>query len=92
VRSNQFGFNLIGFPGASVVVEANLSNPVWVPVATSTLTGGTSYLSDAVWTNSPQRFYQPYPAMTPTDEIHRSYALSKHFRPARSLRAQTVCS
>jgi hypothetical protein len=42
------------------VVEAatNLSNTVWVPVATNTLTNGTSYFSDLVWTNFPQCFYR----------------------------------
>jgi len=42
------------------VVEAatSLSNPVWVPVSTNTLVGGTSYFSDAAWTNFPKRFYR----------------------------------
>ena len=44
----------------SVVVEActNLANPIWSPVGTNTLTGGSSYFSDSQWTNYPGRFYR----------------------------------
>jgi len=44
----------------SVVVEActNLANPVWQPMQTNALTGGTSYFSDAKWTNYHSRFYR----------------------------------
>jgi hypothetical protein len=60
VRSNQFGFNISWASGQAVVVEAatNLSNPVWTPVTTNTLTSRTSYFSDAAWTSYPQRFYR----------------------------------
>jgi len=60
VRTNRFGFNITGSSGLVIVVEActNLSSPVWSPVATNTLTGGSSYFSDAQWTNSPNRFYR----------------------------------
>jgi len=60
VQTNQFGFN-ITWPGAtSVVVEActDLGNSVWSPVATNTLTGGSSYFCDPQWTNYPGRFYR----------------------------------
>ena len=59
VRTNRFGFSISG-ASASVVIEActNLANPVWQPVATNTLTGGTSYFSDPQWTNYPGRFYR----------------------------------
>lgn len=59
VRTNRFGFNITGGSG-TVIVEAatNLTNPVWIPVATNTLTGGTSYFSDPQWTNYPGRFYR----------------------------------
>jgi len=42
------------------VVEActNLTNPVWIPVATNALSNGTNYFSDAQWTNYPYRFYR----------------------------------
>lgn len=38
----------------------DLANPVWVPVATNTITGidGLSYFGDPNWTNYPGRFYR----------------------------------
>ena len=59
-QTNQFGFNVNWSSGQTVVVEActNLSNPVWQPVQTNTLTGGTAYFSDPKWTNYPGRFYR----------------------------------
>ncbi|MGO9246188.1 MAG: hypothetical protein ACLQDC_15635 [Verrucomicrobiia bacterium] len=59
-QSNQFGFTISGSSNLVVVVEActNLVNPAWVPVGTTTLTGGSSYFSDAQWTNYPARFYR----------------------------------
>jgi hypothetical protein len=60
VWSNQFGFTITGSNSLVIVVEActNLAHPVWSPVGTNTLTGGSSYFSDAKWTNSPGRFYR----------------------------------
>ena len=60
VQTNQFGFNITWASGMVVVVEActNFSNPVWQPVQTNTLTGGSSYFSDPQWTNYPGRFYR----------------------------------
>jgi hypothetical protein len=65
MQMNQFGFNLTGFSGQVVVVEActDLANPVWLPVGTNTLntfigTNGTSYFSDPQWTNYPARYYR----------------------------------
>jgi len=60
VQSNQFGFNINWAGDKVVVVEActNLANPVWNPVATNTLTDGTSNFSDPQWTNFPCRFYR----------------------------------
>jgi hypothetical protein len=60
VQSNQFGFAITGPSNLVIVVEActNLVNAVWVPVATNTLTGGSSYFSDPDWTNYPCRFYR----------------------------------
>lgn len=56
----QFGFNITGPTNAVIVMEActNLSNPVWLPISTNTLTGGTNYFSDPVWTNYSGRFYR----------------------------------
>jgi hypothetical protein len=60
VKSNQFSFNVNWASGMSVVVEAspNLSNPVWSPVATNTLSGGTFYFTDPQWAKYPSRFYR----------------------------------
>ena len=56
----QFAFNITGPTNATIVVEActDLTNPVWIPVGTNTLTGGSSYFSDSQWTNYPGRFYR----------------------------------
>ena len=60
MKHNQFGFNITGSSDLVVVVEActNLAHPVWCPVATNTLTGGSSYFSDSECTNYPGRFYR----------------------------------
>jgi hypothetical protein len=60
MQRNQFGFNITWASGQIVVVEActNLANPVWQPVYTNTLTGGSPYFSDPQWTNYPARFYR----------------------------------
>ena len=60
VRTNRFEFSIIWSSGMVTVVEActNLTNPVWSPVGTNTLTGGSSYFSDPQWTNHPVRFYR----------------------------------
>ena len=61
VTGGQFGFNIAGLTNAVIVVEAstNLVNPVWLPVATNTMSGsGTSSFSDAQWTNYPGRYYR----------------------------------
>jgi len=57
----QFGFNLTGPTNAVIVIEActNLSNPVWLPVSTNTLSGlGTSAFSDPQSGMYPMRFYR----------------------------------
>jgi hypothetical protein len=60
VQPGGFGFTISWATNVSVVVEAatNLANPVWIPVSTNTLTGGTNYFSDPQWTNYPRRFYR----------------------------------
>ena len=60
VRTNQFGFNISWASDRVIVVEActNLASPIWSPLQTNTLTGGSSYFSDPQWTNHPTRFYR----------------------------------
>ena len=59
-QSNRFGFTISWATNVSVVVQAatNLANPVWTPLATNALAGGTNYFSDPAWTNYPSRFYR----------------------------------
>ena len=60
MRSNRFGFNINWARDTTVVVDAatNLLDPVWTPVSTNLLTGGTPYFSDPQWTNYPSRLYR----------------------------------
>jgi hypothetical protein len=60
VRTNRFGFTISWATNIPVVVEActNCTNPVWQPVQTNTLTGGSCYFSDPKWTNYPVRCYR----------------------------------
>jgi hypothetical protein len=60
VRSNSFGFTISWATNLSIIVQAttNLANPVWTPLATNPLVGGTNYFSDPKWTNYPGRFYR----------------------------------
>jgi len=60
IHNNQFGFNISWADGKTVVVQASttLTSPSWQPVSTNTLTDGTSYFIDSMWTNYPSRFYR----------------------------------
>lgn len=60
VHSNQFGFNIVWASGQEIVVEANtsLTNSVWQPLQTNTLSSDSLYFSDEQWTNYPSRFYR----------------------------------
>jgi hypothetical protein len=60
VQTNGFSFIISWATNISVVVEdcTNLAIPTWSALSTNTLTGGSSYFSDARWTNYPNRFYR----------------------------------
>jgi hypothetical protein len=60
VRTNRFGFNIIGSSNLVIAVEActNLGNPVWSPVGINMLTEGSAYFSDPGWANYHSRFYR----------------------------------
>jgi hypothetical protein len=60
LETNGFGFTISWATNNAVVVEAatDLANPTWTPVATNTLTGGTSYFSDPQWAKYPRCFYR----------------------------------
>jgi hypothetical protein len=63
VQTNHFGFIISWATNIPVVVEAstNLSNTTWSPLATNTLTNGTSCFTDPQWTNYLARFYRLRP-------------------------------
>ncbi len=67
VQANQFGFTIAGTSNLTVVAESctNLLNPVWFPVGTNTLAGGSSYFGDPLWTNYPVRFYRIHSPFAP---------------------------
>jgi hypothetical protein len=60
LKTNRFGFTIAGITNSVFVVEActNLAKPGWSALQTNTLAGGSTYFSDAQWTNHPVRFYR----------------------------------
>jgi hypothetical protein len=60
IGPSGFGFTFTNAGSPTIVVQActNLLDPVWSPLSTNTLTGGSSYFSDPQWTNDPARFYR----------------------------------
>jgi hypothetical protein len=60
VQSNGFSFTVSWATNLSVVVEASstLSNPIWSPLTTNNLVGGSFYFTDPQWTKYPSRFYR----------------------------------
>jgi hypothetical protein len=61
VTAGQFGFGISGPTNATIVVEActNLVNPVWLPVATNTLSDtGTGTFNDPQTGSYPARYYR----------------------------------
>ena len=63
INNNQFGFNIVGTAGISIVVEActNLACQVWTPIQTNTLTNGSCCFSVPLQANSPCLFYRISP-------------------------------
>ncbi|HXC37038.1 MAG TPA: leucine-rich repeat protein [Candidatus Acidoferrales bacterium] len=62
VHNNEFGFTISWATNATVVVDActNSANPVWLPIATNTVTSttGTAYFGDPQWGGYSMRFYR----------------------------------
>ena len=60
VRTNRFGFNIVGTINIPVAVEAStsLSDSSWVTLQSGLLTNGSIYFSDPQWTNYPRRYYR----------------------------------
>jgi hypothetical protein len=83
VQTNRIGFIISWATNISVVVEActDLANPVWIPVSTNTLTGGSSYFSDPQWTNHPTRFYRLRAPIAPSirsNESKNNYEIERN--------------
>ncbi|HKW30190.1 MAG TPA: leucine-rich repeat protein [Verrucomicrobiae bacterium] len=59
-QTNGFSFTVSWATNLPVIVEActNLANPLWIPLATNTLSNGFFYFHDLQWTNYPRRFYR----------------------------------
>lgn len=60
IRTNRVGFTITGTANIPLVVEAttNLATGTWVALQALTLSNGSSYFSDAQWTNYRGRFYR----------------------------------
>jgi sugar lactone lactonase YvrE len=56
--SNQFGFNVSGSVGQTVVVDGSTNLLNWTALFTNTLGGNPVYFFDPAWTNFPRRFYR----------------------------------
>jgi sugar lactone lactonase YvrE len=56
--SNQFGFNVKGAFGQTVVVDGSANLMAWSPLSTNTVGNNLIYFSDPASTNTPCRFYR----------------------------------
>ena len=56
--TNQFGFNLSGAAGQTIVVDGSTNLVDWTPLFTNTVGGNPFYFCDPAWTNFPWRFYR----------------------------------
>jgi hypothetical protein len=62
IMGNQFGFNLTGTAGQTIIVQASTNLVDWTPLSTNILDEGLIYFFDPATTNFPWRFYR---AMSP---------------------------
>jgi len=58
VQTNQFGFNVSGAFGQTIVVEGSTNLVDWLPLSTSVMSGSLFYFSEPGWTNFPSRYYR----------------------------------
>jgi hypothetical protein len=57
--TNQFGFNLGGAFGQTIVVDGSTDLVNWTPLLTNTIASGNGfYFCDPCWTNFGLRFYR----------------------------------
>jgi len=57
-QTNQFGFNVGGSAGSTVVIDTSSTLFDWTPMATNMLPSGPLYFNDPASTNFLQRFYR----------------------------------
>jgi len=57
-HTNQFGFNLTGAFGQTIVVDGSTNLINWTPLFTNTANGSPFYFADPAGTNYPWRFYR----------------------------------
>jgi hypothetical protein len=57
-QTNQFGFNLSGANGQTIVVDGSTNLFDWIPLFTNTANGNPFYFFDPTWTNFSGRFYR----------------------------------
>ncbi|HUD45718.1 MAG TPA: leucine-rich repeat domain-containing protein [Candidatus Baltobacteraceae bacterium] len=60
INAGGFSFSVSWVTNRWVVIEfcTNLANPVWQPIQTNALAGGSFQFSDPAWTNCPGRYYR----------------------------------
>jgi len=56
--TNQFGFNVSGAFGQTIVVDGSTDLVEWTPLFTNIVGGSPFYFFDPAWTNFPWRFYR----------------------------------
>jgi hypothetical protein len=56
--SNQFGFDLGGASGQTIVVDGSIDLVNWTPLCTNSANNNPFYFCDPAWTNFPWRFYR----------------------------------
>ncbi|MGA3181254.1 MAG: immunoglobulin domain-containing protein [Verrucomicrobiota bacterium] len=56
--SSQFGFDLGGAVGQTIVVDGSIDLVNWTPLCTNAVSGNPVYFCDPAWTNFPWRFYR----------------------------------
>jgi len=56
--ASQFGFNLSGAFGQTIVVDGSTNLVDWTPLCTNTVAASPIYFCDSCWTNFPSRFYR----------------------------------
>ncbi len=56
--TNQFGFNVSGAAGQTIVVDGSTDLVNWTPLCTNTVCSNLFYFCDPAWTNFPWCFFR----------------------------------